>query len=731
MTRFAVRPGRPSVLARTDLSPALARSADRHGVATWYTDQSGRARPVGEATIRAVLAALGVPEAEADRAAGPEAQRAAGPEAHRASAPPPLAPPVLVVRAGTTRLVDLHPPRGATVRAEVVTDSGVSRSLPVRDGPSGAVAVLGNGLPLGWHQLRLATGSQTTVVPLAVAPFRLPRPERAWGWSTQLYATRSAAGWGVGDLSDLRVLAEHAGARHGADFILVNPLHAAATAAPMQPSPYTPGSRRFIHPLYIRVEETAAYREASAQLRAEVDALRPGFDPQLIDRDRAWAGIEAALRILWRARPGIDLAGFRADHPGVDEFATWCAIAAEHGPDYRRWPAGLRRPEAPAVAAYRQAHRTEVDFHVWCQSLADAQLHRAAQAARDCGMRVGIVHDLAVGVDPGGADAWALQDVLAGTMSVGAPPDDFNQQGQNWGLPPWHPKALRERAYQPFRQMVAAVLRHAGGLRVDHILGLFRLWWVPPGSPPADGTYVRYPAHDLLGVLALEAARAGALVVGEDLGTVPSQVQGELASRGVLGTSVLWFEREGGRPRRFERWRAEALAAVTTHDLPTAAGFLALEHVRLRGELGLLRRDPQEELAVAAAERDQLVGLLEEEGLVKPGASPAELVAGMHAGLARAPARLLSVFLPDAVGDLRQPNLPGTVDEYPNWSLPIATPEAGGHRPLTLEEILRHPGVARLARILAEGLAERILAEGLAERSGNLPAEDTGSGRDS
>lgn len=704
------RPGRPSVLARPDLPSELARRADRAGVATWYTDQGGRAKPVAESTIATVLDALGGLSEEA----GPRS----------------LGPPVVVTRSGTTTLVDLRPPRGASVRAELVLGSeGVgpegggpeeARKVPVREGPTGATAVIADNLPLGWHQLRLEAGAETALIPLAVAPFRLPRPARAWGWSAQLYATRSAAGWGVGDLVDLRTLAEHAGSRDGADFILVNPLHAAATCTPMQPSPYTPGSRSFTHPIYIRVQETSAYRDAAAPVRAQVDELRPPFDPQRIDRDLTWAAVEPALRALWQGAPRPELTAFRAQHPGVDEFATWCAIAAEHGCDYRRWPTRLRRPDSPAVAAYRNARRDEVDFHVWCQALADDQLGAAAQAARDAGMRVGIVNDLAVGVDAGGADAWSLQDVLASGMSVGAPPDDFNQQGQNWGLPPWQPHALRASAYQPFRQMLRAVLRHAGGVRVDHVLGLFRLWWVPGEASAADGTYVGYPARDLLGVLTLEAARAGAVVVGEDLGTVSPQVQVELAGRGVLGTSVLWFERRQDRPKPLEEWRPDAMAAVTTHDLPTAAGFLSLEHVRLRTELGLLSRDPQQEMSGARRERDQLVESLEATGLVNPGADTETLIAAMHAALLRTPARLLTAFLPDAVADLRQPNLPGTVAEYPNWSLPVADGARGGQRPLTLEEILDHPGVARLAAILTAGVAEW---------SDTVPAGDSGPRR--
>jgi 4-alpha-glucanotransferase len=315
-------------------------------------------------------------------------------------------------------------------------------------------------------------------------------------------------------------------------------------------------------------------------------------------------------------------------------------------------------------------------------------------------MPVGIVHDLAVGVDPGGADAWGLQDVLAIDVTVGAPPDSFNQQGQDWRLPPWRPDRLAEAGYGPYRDMLRAVLRSAGGVRIDHVMGLFRLWWVPPGASAADGTYVYYDDEALLGVLALEAHRAGALVVGEDLGTVEPRVAEALAERNILGSAVLWFERDAATdgPLPPARWREQVMASVTTHDLPTAAGFLADEHVRVRAELGQLGHSVEEEQARVAKERSELLDLLRAEGLLTADASREDTVLAMHAVLAEAPSRLVLAALGDAVGDLRQPNLPGTVDQYPNWRLPVA--DSSG-RPVTLEELESSDRVRRLAALLA------------------------------
>ena len=313
-----------------------------------------------------------------------------------------------------------------------------------------------------------------------------------------------------------------------------------------------------------------------------------------------------------------------------------------------------------------------------------------------------MVHDLAVGVHPYGSDAWALQDVMAWGMSVGAPPDAFNQIGQDWSQPPWRPDRLAAAGYLPYRDMLRTVLRHCGGVRVDHILGLFRLWWVPEGMPSSAGTYVRYDHEALVGILALEAWRAGAVVIGEDLGTVEPWVRDYLAERGLLGTSILWFERDDqGQPRPPETWRELCLAAVTTHDLPPTAGYLDGEHIRLRDRLGLLTRPVQEERRLDEADRSSWLRLLVERGWLPAydsngGEEPdeEEVTVALHRALAATPSRLLGVALTDAVGDRRTMNQPGTHAEYPNWQLPLADASA---RPVLLEDLVTLPRVARLA----------------------------------
>ena len=290
-----------------------------------------------------------------------------------------------------------------------------------------------------------------------------------------------------------------------------------------------------------------------------------------------------------------------------------------YGSDWHQWPQDLRHPDGPGIAAFAEEHADEIDFHRWLQWQLDEQLTIAQAHALASGMALGIMHDLAVGVHPNGADAWALQDVLALGVSAGAPPDAFNQQGQDWSQPPWRPDALAEQEYRPFRSLVSAVLRHAGGVRIDHIIGLFRLWWIPRGAKPTDGTYVYYDHEAMVGILALEAHRAGALVVGEDLGTVEPWVRDYLRERGVFGTSILWFEMDhagDGRPVPAERWREYCLSSVTTHDLPPTAGYLAGEHVRLRDRLGLLTRSFDEELATDRAEQEAWLTEIRRAGLL-------------------------------------------------------------------------------------------------------------------
>ncbi|PRY31524.1 4-alpha-glucanotransferase [Pseudosporangium ferrugineum] len=638
----------------------LTALAEAHGVATWYEDWHRERRDVAAESVAGVLGLLGVDASTPESVRRELAAVRTAREQHRL-------PGTVVVREGEQR-----PLPGA---GTIVLEDGTSRE----------VTAVPDDLPLGWHRLR--TGGQD--VTLVVVPPRLPEPPETWGWMLQLYALHSDASWGMGDLGDLRTFVEGS---HGAGLVLLNPLHAVTPTLPVPSSPYSPSSRRFANPLYLRVAATDAYRRADPALREQVDALRPRPTADgLIDYSAVWQAKRAALELLWPLAGEVDL---DAD-PGLTDFAVFCALAEKHGANWQEWPEEFRRPDTPEVRAARKGDR--VAFHVWLQRLLDAQLDAANETARAQGMPVGVVHDLAVGIDPSGADGWLLQDVLAAGVHAGAPPDAFNQLGQDWGLAAWRPDQLIETGYAAYRDMLRRIFRHAGGLRVDHVAGLWRLWWVPPGMGPAEGTYVHYDPDAMLGILALEAHRAGAVVIGEDLGTVLPVMTETLARMNMLGSAVLWFTRdykndpdEGYLPA--ERYPRNALASISTHDLPTAAGFLAGEQVRVRDELGQLAKPVEEERAYAEKDRAQLLARLTDEGLITPGSTPEEIIVAMHEFLARTPCRLVTAALYDVLGELDQPNLPGTTDEYPNWRMPLRT---------SLEQIVADPRVARIAGVLS------------------------------
>ena len=686
------------------MDSALRTLAEACGVATSYEDWAHRPVAVSEQTVRKVLVGLGIDASDPAAALADFEAR----DRRRVMAP------TIVIRQSIPKPFTVRSPRGAAVRVQLGLDGQPPRELPLQAASPLATdhderqVALPKGLPLGDHKLTaMIDGREAATAQLIVAPDQLPLPAaRLWGWMVQLYAVRSA--WGMGDYADLAELATWSAAQD-AGLLLVNPLHATAPVLPLQNSPYFPASRRFSSPLYLRPEQLPEYARASARIRADVDELAAGVvSGERIDRDAVWAAKSAALELLFPfalERPGAE------DSAGLTDFATWCALVEQHGPDFRGWPQELQDPRGDAAMAAREKLAGRVAYHRWLQQCCAEQLAAAQAAATRAGMTVGIVHDLAVGVDPGGADAWALRDVLAAGFSIGAPPDSFNQQGQDWGLPPWRPDRLAELGYGPIREIVRAVLRIGGGLRIDHILGLFRLWWVPEGCSSAEGTFVSYDADALLGILALEAQRAGALVVGEDLGTVPPTVHSMLSERAVLGSTVVWFERDDdGKLVPPQQWRANAVASVTTHDLPTSASFLTGDHVRVRAELGLLD-DPVAERRGATRERTEMLELMVSEGLLAredailaDADSPqlAAQIVALHELLGLSPSRVLLAALGDAVGDLRQPNMPGTVDEYPNWRLPVADLHG---TILTREALCDAPGTAALARVMRAAVA--------------------------
>lgn len=699
-------------------SPALTELARASGVATEYWDWQGQKVVVSATTISTVLRALDIDTSD-ESAVARSLARVADREWRR------TLPPIVVCREGSTRWVPLHLPDGEQFQVWAVLEDGKHRELRqvdhyvdprIIDGkPTGeATFEIPGDLPLGWHTVEARIGEAAFSSPLVVAPEALVLPralqhQRAWGLLSQLYSIRSRQSWGLGDLADLADMMAWAAADLNADFVLVNPLHAAEPVAPMEPSPYLPTSRRFVNPIYIRVEDIPEVGYLSSAQRQLLewhfdDAQRLNHS-DTIDRDAVWAAKEPALRTIFHqprsARRERSFTVFcDREGQGLLDFATWCSLAEKLGLRSDDWPATLQDSRSPSVEKLQNPVGDDVQFHRWLQWIVDEQLADVQRQATEAGMTIGVVHDLAVGVHPHGADAWGLADALARGVTVGAPPDTYNQRGQDWSQPPWRPDRLEELGYAPYRDMLRTVLRHAGGIRIDHVSGLFRLWWVPEGQPASEGTYVRYDHETMVSILALEAHRAGAMVVGEDLGVVEPWVRGYLRERGILGTSILWFEKDAdGTPLAAEAYRELCLATVTTHDLPPTAGYLAGEHIDLRHDLGLLTRPVEEERRIDEAARAEVLDMLVRRGLMKAGASGTDVVEALHRFLSWTPAKLLGVAVPDLTGDHRTMNQPGTDEEYPNWRLPLAGADG---QPVLLEELMASDWARRLARCVAQ-----------------------------
>jgi 4-alpha-glucanotransferase len=545
----------------------------------------------------------------------------------------------------------------------------------------------------------------TFSAPAAVAP---APAERSWGFAVQLYSLRSRGSWGHGDLRDLADLAAWSASDLGAGFVLINPLHAAEPLPPVSTSPYLPMSRRWVSPLYLRIEDIPEYKDLSYSERKRLSQLsqplrEASATPELIDRDAVWTAKREALEML-RKVPLCDarqasFEEFRARHGrALEDWAAWCALAEVHGPDYRDWPEHLRDPRSAETEVRRGDLAVQAEFHTWVQWLVASQAEAAQAAARAAGMSIGIIADLAIGAHPGGADAWAGQEFFAQGFTVGAPPDAFNQRGQDWGLPPMHPRVLAAAGYRPLADLIGANLSLGGGLRIDHVMGLSRLWWIPAGAPPTQGAYVYYDAQATLGTLAAAASATGAVVIGEDLGTVEPWLRDALAARGVLGTMLLWFERGWSNECLAPQWwRKNSLVTVSTHDLPPAAAFLSGSQVTDRLALSLLTRSEAEERAEADQTVSDWIEALVSEGLLPPGKRPSadEFTVALYGYLAKTPALLIAVNLAEAAGETRSQNMPGTSDEYPNWKLPLCGPDG---TPVLLEDLATSGRVRAVAR---------------------------------
>ncbi|HEX4944961.1 MAG TPA: 4-alpha-glucanotransferase, partial [Usitatibacteraceae bacterium] len=683
----------PDVLDRLSLAAGIAR--------TWH-DVAGTEHVVGDDTRRALLAAMRLDATSTGQARERLHELAAARECRHlprvivlhergplriplAANPSQAGPGILRIVAsdGEVRRTPFDPAHGTVDRVVACDGRTVARHLVALPPlPEGTYTVSVEGEPLA---CRLVVAPRRCFLPSALLDGK-----RRFGLAAHLYALRRPGDQGIGDFTALAQAAE-ATARAGGSLVGINPLHALFAAQRDRASPYHPSDRRFLEALYIDVAAIPDLADSDVARRALEQHMallgRRAAQPA-VDYAVVWAGkrpvLEACFEAFSRRPAGDALAAeygrFVADGgERLRRFAAYEAIAATRpGVPWQRWPGELRRPDDPGVARFAARHAREVDFAMYLQWLADRQFGQAARSARAAGLGIGFYRDLAIGAAPDGAEAWDTQATLAHGASVGAPPDPFCAEGQVWSLPPPLPEALAAEGYEGFRTLIAGNARHAGALRIDHVMGLSRLFWVPDGATAADGAYVRYPLDDLLGVLALESRRAHCLIVGEDLGTVAEGLRERLDSAGVLSYRVLWFERDGAQFRGPQRYPAKAAACISTHDLPTIRGWWDGADIDERRALGLAGDDETATArATRIADRNALMRAMDAAGVSAPAA---ELAAGPEVAVAQAlhrfigatPCALALIQADDLAGETSAPNLPGTDRERPNWRRRLA-----------------------------------------------------------
>ena len=694
-------------------SSALRRLGDELGIVPLYVDQTGKERRyTSDETRVALLAAMGIDAATPERAD-------AAVRALRASRRDTLLEPVQVIEGSPTALatVQARLPSGGEVRwaLDIEEENG---ALHRSEGRShGRVSLTtATALPLGYHRARLRVTArgreQDATQTIIVVPEHCTLPDellgdaRSFGVVANLYSIHSERNWGIGDFTDLATLTDWIGAM-GGSFVGVNPLHALLNRG-HEVSPYSPVSRLFRNVAYIDVESIPELhgapdvddRIAAPELRAELAALRE--DPH-VRYEEVMALKEPVLVALHRrflererdtesTRARAYRAFVRANEPELTRFATWMTIGeiesrhasgvAAGGFDWRRWPAELRDADSDAVRQFAATHADRVDYHRWLQFECERQLGEVAETARRRGLEIGLYQDLAIGTSGAGSDVWSNPGLFVQGASVGAPPDPYAAIGQNWGLPPIDPHRLRQDGYRYYVRLLRSGFRHAGALRIDHVMGLFRLFWIPGGMTGEQGAYIRYPSREMLGILALESVRHRALVVGEDLGTVPKEVPPALAKWGVLSSKVLYFEREKrGGFRAADKYPSLALATVNTHDLATVIGFWRGRDVALRVAHGLVESGTP---AISATndrsrERQALVRRLRSAGVLRgtrrvPPDDTVDVAweqvlrQAVHAFLCSTPAVMVGLSLDDLAGEEDAVNLPGvSPDAHPSW----------------------------------------------------------------
>jgi 4-alpha-glucanotransferase len=668
----------------------LARAA---GLAETWIDALGIPQHVSIESLRRILDALGFRTGS----------RAEVEETRHRLAPPGTLPPLVTVRAGSRLMLPAR--AGGAARGKLTYDDGDVATL--RFSTRGDKLVGPSLERVGYHRLEFGDRHVT----VAVAPTRcVTIADRAagkhlWGVAAQVYSLRRPGDGGIGDATAVRQLAEGA-ARHGADAVALSPVHSLFAADPGRYGPYSPSSRLFFNPLFadpeivFGVERVAQHRREDQRLEqgALVD-WRPAAEAKLGLMRRLFEDFEAR-DLSNQTQLAGDFGAFVQE--GGDLLRGHALFEALHGrwlrsePSlgfWRNWPQafrlGLAQANDPEMTAFLEAEGSAVRFHQFLQWLAARSFEAAQKAATDAGMKIGLISDLAIGMDRAGSHAWSRQSDLLLGLNIGAPPDEFNRAGQDWGLSGFSPRALVASGFEPFLATVRAAMRYAGGVRIDHIMGLQRLWLIPEGASAAEGAYLEYPLDDFLRLLALESHRHGAVVIGEDLGTVPRGFRRRLSEAGIAGMDVMWFERNRGSFRTAARWRRDAVSMTTTHDLPTVAGWWSGNDMAVRGALGLATAGEAEE---RQSDRRRLwrafAAAGTAEGPAPPPDDPAPVVDAALGFVASSPAPLMLAPMEDLLALRDQPNLPGTIDQHPNWRRRLE-PRAG--------EIFDDPAVARRA----------------------------------
>jgi 4-alpha-glucanotransferase len=681
---------------------ALDRAAVAAGISLTYTNAKGEPEAISDDTKTALLAVMG--DARQEKGA-------------------PL-PPVQVFSGGAAR--QLEPQGRGRYQWRLRSEKGREFSGELE---AGEPFTLPSPLGHGYHQLTLSKGKKAWQTRIILTPRRcwLPAPlrngEKRWGALVQLYTVRSADNWGIGDFGDLQQLLEQV-ARQGGDFVGLNPLHALYPATPDFASPYSPSSRRWLNIIYISVAQLEDFQNSAAAQKwwsaAKTQrALAKARDSEFVDYAAVMALKLAALRHAWaqfsqRAEEDAQRQAF-ADfvRDGGDSLryqAAYDGLQAERRAEdnqawgWPAWPESWRSSQSPEVQRWCAAHEEEIAFWQWLQWLAQTQFAQCWARSQALNMTVGLYRDLAVGVAEGSAETWHDPELYRLEASVGAPPDRLGPLGQNWGLPPMDPHVMRARGYQPFIDMLRANMRDCGALRIDHVMALLRLWWVPKGETADKGAYVSYPVQDLLGVLALESQRHRCMVIGEDLGTVPPEIVGLLRASGVFSWKVMWFEQQrDGRYRLPGDYPRQSIASASTHDLPTLSGFWNAGDFALGEKLKLYpgKAVLQSLHEQRAKQKQALLDALHQAGAMparsarqaeKLEMTPA-LNLAMHKFLAATGSALLGLQPEDWIGMTTPVNVPGTVDQYPNWRRKLTQP---------LETIFADKAVMKLLKAVSQ-----------------------------